>query len=104
MEPCNIFNIYLIGFWRLTDFVISVSNSSTEEADCGGVYNDTVPKGGNVTIQCGQVGRYVHFRRVNESLKQNHFVTLCEVEVFGHRKIGKAGYFAVMASSSRNVD
>ena len=72
---------------RLTGFILSVSNSSTEEADCGEVYTDTVPAGGQVTIQCGHVGRYVHFRRV-QGFEPNA-VTLCEVEVFGQKIMGR---------------
>ena len=89
------------GSKRLTQFILSVSNSSIEKADCGGVYTDTVPEGGNVTIQCGHVGRYVHFMR-RGGLETN-LVTLCEVEVFGHLYTGKRVVFICYIQLSFHV-
>ena len=79
------------GFRRMTQFVVSVGSTIDTGTDCGGPYMNTVPRGGYVTITCNIRGRFVHFKRTGEF--DSSLVTLCEVEVYGRKDIGKKENF-----------
>ena len=71
------------GSRRMEQFSINVGNTSEvmQHTQCA-YQHENVTRGGNVTLDCNAVGRYVSFRR--EGGFEPMLVTICEFVVMGH--------------------
>ncbi|KAI0240259.1 hypothetical protein LSAT2_009049 [Lamellibrachia satsuma] len=85
-DNCQTDRLHIKDERRLSTFTLSVGNNSdmNGHSQCAS-HNGAVAAGATVNESCSATGRYLSFRR--NGAGDNHWTTLCEVVVIGHRYV-----------------